>query len=198
MNETETILNELYKDFFEKKKSNKIKKDNLKEEIEVLKKSIEHASEISDESKLFSPRNSDNEYRSVEDMKKNLDEKTKLYNDSCSEYEYYNDYCKKIKVLLNNEEKKNKEELNDINKVMYGTDKTEKIIKNEHNSISDEKKTEEYSLNLNYDIESIKNKIVNIKHKSETCIKIFNNDRGRAKQEIININKALDILLKSL
>ena len=199
MNDVIVLLKVLYKDFFEKKSEYKILKDNIKGEIEVLEKTIENASEFNDESKLFSPRNNENDYVSVEELKYNLDEKHNVYNEYCSEYDYYNDYCKKIKEIIKNEEKKKDENSHDINELMYGSknNENEKVNNTEKNN-EKEISNSEYSLNLNYDTEELKNKILNIKHKSETCLKIFNNDKGRTKQEIISINKALDNLLKSL
>lgn len=203
MNNVYDLLKELNKDFLEKRNKIKILRDNLKEEIEVLEKTLEHIDEINDESKLFSPRNTENDYISVEDMKKDLDQKYDLYNEYCNEYEYYSDYCKKIKNIIKEEEKRNEENIHDINDIMYGNnnkiESPEKEKKESmENIVKTEEETKEYSLNLNYNIDDIKNKITSIKHKSDTCLKIFNNDKNRAKQEIISINKSLDSLIKSM
>ena len=58
--------------------------------------------------------------------------------------------------------------------------------------------TKEINSDTDYNNEELKRRISNLKHKSENCIKIFEIDRVRAKQEIININKSLDNILNNL
>ena len=54
-----------------------------------------------------------------------------------------------------------------------------------------------YNLNLNYDVDGTKEKLSSISHKIETCLKIFDSDTDRAKQEMKNIRKTIDRLLQS-
>ena len=170
MKDINESIRDIYNDFLKKKKNYKIEIDNLNADIEVLRKSIENISEMEDSSKFFSPRNCENDFVSLDDMKVKLSEKEALVDDLNNELDYYSKYCKILKDIIENDRRNS----NDIN----------------------EKK--EYSLNLNYNFDEVKNKITNIKHKSETCLKIFNNDRNRAKQELLNINKSLDEILKML
>ena len=191
LDEYNNLVKSLYKDFLEKKNKYKIEKDNLKADIEILKQNLEHAKDIRDESKFFSPRNNDTDFSSEEEIKEELIKKESLLDDYNEKYNYYTDYCKKMKSMINSyKDETDKEKLKNINEIIYGS---ENDIK-ENNS----QETKEINSDTDYNNEELKRRISNLKHKSENCIKIFEIDRVRAKQEIININKSLDNILNNL
>ncbi len=188
LDEYNNLVNSLYKDFLEKKNFYKIEKDNVVTEIEILKRKLEHAKDIRDESKFFSPRNNDSDFSSEEDIKDNLLEKDSLLEKYSLEYNYYNSYCKQMKNITNRyKDETEKEKSKDINDIIYDKDNNikENIKFEDNNQIKKDNSTDE-----------LQRKILNLKHKSENCVKIFEIDRVRAKQEIININKSLDNILK--
>ena len=191
LDEYNDLVKSLYKDFLEKKNKYKIEKDNLKADIEILKQNLEHAKDIRDESKFFSPRNNDTDFSSEEEIKEELIKKESLLDDYNEKYNYYTDYCKKMKSMINiYKDETEKEKSKNINDIIYGS---ENDIK-ENNS----QETKEINSDTDYNNEELKRRISNLKHKSENCIKIFEIDRVRAKQEIININKSLDNILNNL
>ena len=191
LDEYNNLVKSLYKDFLEKKNKYKIEKDNLKADIEILKQNLEHAKDIRDESKFFSPRNNDTDFSSEEEIKEELIKKESLLDDYNEKYNYYTDYCKKMKSMINSyKDETDKEKLKNINEIIYIS---ENDIK-ENNS----QETKEINSDTDYNNEELKRRISNLKHKSENCIKIFEIDRVRAKQEIININKSLDNILNNL
>lgn len=191
LDEYNNLVKSLYKDFLEKKNKYKIEKDNLKADIEILKQNLEHAKDIRDESKFFSPRNNDTDFSSEEEIKEELIKKESLLDDYNEKYNYYTDYCKKMKSMINSyKDETEKEKLKNINDIIYGSENDTK----ENNS----QETKEINSDIDYNNEELKRKISNLKHKSENCIKIFEIDRVRAKQEIININKSLDNILNNL
>ena len=191
LDEYNNLVKSLYKDFLEKKNKYKIEKDNLKADIEILKQNLEHAKDIRDESKFFSPRNNDTDFSSEEEIKEELIKKESLLDDYNEKYNYYTDYCKKMKSMINiYKDETEKEKSKNINDIIYGS---ENDIK-ENNS----QETKEINSDTDYNNEELKRRISNLKHKSENCIKIFEIDRVRAKQEIININKSLDNILNNL
>ena len=191
LDEYNNLVKSLYKDFLEKKNKYKIEKDNLKADIEILKQNLEHAKDIRDESKFFSPRNNDTDFSSEEEIKEELIKKESLLDDYNEKYNYYTDYCKKMKSIINSyKDETEKEKSKNINDIIYGS---ENDIK-ENNS----QETKEINSDTDYNNEELKRRISNLKHKSENCIKIFEIDRVRAKQEIININKSLDNILNNL
>ena len=191
LDEYNNLVKSLYKDFLEKKNKYKIEKDNLKADIEILKQNLEHAKDIRDESKFFSPRNNDTDFSSEEEIKEKLIKKESLLDDYNDKYNYYTDYCKKMKSIINSyKDETEKEKSKNINDIIYGS---ENDIK-ENNS----QETKEINSDTDYNNEELKRRISNLKHKSENCIKIFEIDRVRAKQEIININKSLDNILNNL
>lgn len=191
LDEYNNLVKSLYKDFLEKKNKYKIEKDNLKADIEILKHNLEHAKDIRDESKFFSPRNNDTDFSSEEEIKEELIKKESLLDDYNEKYNYYTDYCKKMKSMINSyKDETEKERSKNINDIIYGSENDAK----ENNS----QETKEINSGIDYNNEELKRRILNLKHKSETCIKIFEIDRVRVKQEIININKSLDIILNNL
>lgn len=191
LDEYNNLVKSLYKDFLEKKNKYKIEKDNLKADIEILKQNLEHAKDIRDESKFFSPRNNDTDFSSEEEIKEELIKKESLLDDYNEKYNYYTDYCKKMKSMINSyKDETEKEKSKNINDIIYGSENDTK----ENNS----QETKEINSDTDYNNEELKRRISNLKHKSETCIKIFEIDRVRAKQEIININKSLDNILNNL
>ena len=189
LDEYNNLVKSLYKDFLEKKNKYKIEKDNLKADIEILKQNLEHAKDIRDESKFFSPRNNDTDFSSEEEIKEELIKKESLLDDYNEKYNYYTDYCKKMKSMINSYKDETEKEKS-INDIIY---ESENDIK-ENNS----QETKEINSDTDYNNEELKRRISNLKHKSENCIKIFEIDRVRAKQEIININKSLDNILNNL
>ena len=62
---------------------------------------------------------------------------------------------------------------------------------------NDEEDAVTYNLNLNYDMDGTKEKLTSISHKIDTCLKIFDSDTDRAKQEIKNIGRTIDKLLET-
>lgn len=191
LDEYNNLVKSLYKDFLEKKNKYKIEKDNLKADIEILKQNLEYAKDIRDESKFFSPRNNDTDFSSEEEIKEELIKKESLLDDYNEKYNYYTDYCKKMKSMINSyKDETEKEKSKNINDIIYGSENDTK----ENNS----QETKEINSDIDYNNEELKRKISNLKHKSENCIKIFEIDRVRAKQEIININKSLDNILNNL
>ena len=191
LDEYNNLVKSLYKDFLEKKNKYKIEKDNLKADIEILKQNLEHAKDIRDESIFFSPRNNDTDFSSEEEIQEELIKKESLLDDYNEKYNYYTDYCKKMKSMINSyKDETEKEKSKNINDIIYGFENDAK----ENNS----QETKEINSGIDYNNEELKRRISNLKHKSENCIKIFEIDRVRAKQEIININKSLDNILNNL
>ena len=191
LDEYNNLVKSLYKDFLEKKNKYKIEKDNLKADIEILKQNLERAKDIRDESKFFSPRNNDTDFSSEEEIKEELIKKESLLDDYNEKYNYYTDYCKKMKSMINSyKDETEKEKSKNINDIIYGSE----------NDIKDNngQETKKINSDTDYKNEELKRRISNLKHKSENCIKIFEIDRVRAKQEIININKSLDNILNNL
>lgn len=167
------IISELYKDIVEKRNMCKIKLDDLITEIEIVKKSIEYRSSVEDDTRFFSPRNIDNGIETSEDLSDKLEGYEKLCDDTKKEFEYYDHYCTGLANYLN--EQTDDSDVND-SKVDIKT----------------------YNLNLNYDYNDIKDKLLSIKSMTDLCIKIFDNDAERTRQEIKKINKSLKNLISSL
>lgn len=181
------VLIEIYKDFMDKRNMYKIEIDNYKAELEVLEKSIEYSSRIEDTSKVFSPRASENIIDSIEDYKQKQEVTERLLEESREKYEYYNNFYEKLKPIIEEGKKP------DINDLIYGDDPEEK-----DDGIFEKDENITYNLNLNYNMDDTKDKLSNISHKIETCLKIFDNDPDRVKQEIKSIGKMIDKLMKTL
>ena len=193
------VIKEIYRDFTEKRNMYKIEVDNYSAEIEVLEKSIEYSSRIEDTSKLFSPRTSEMVIDSIEDLKIKKEATERLLEESRQKYEYYNNYFEKLKLIVEEESKP------DINDILYGDE--EKHFDWDLASIKDHDDKEEekdedsefsFNLNLNYDVDETRDKLSNISHKIDTCLKIFDSDRERAKQEIKSVDRSIKKLLKTL
>lgn len=185
------VIEEIYKDFTDKRNMYKIEIDNYSAEIEILDRSIEYSSRMEDTSKLFSPRTSENVIDSIEDLKLKLETTERLLEESKEKFDYYNNYYEKLKPIVENELKP------DINDIIYGD---KEIVDDMVPAVSKENDEEDavtYNLNLNYDMDGTKEKLTSISHKIDTCLKIFDSDTDRAKQEIKNIGRTIDKLLKT-
>ena len=185
------VIEEIYKDFTDKRNMYKIEIDNYSAEIEILDRSIEYSSRMEDTSKLFSPRTSENVIDSIEDLKLKLETTERLLEESKEKFDYYNNYYEKLKPIVENELKP------DINDIIYGD---KEIVDDMVPAVSKENDEEDavtYNLNLNYDMNGTKEKLTSISHKIDTCLKIFDSDTDRAKQEIKNIGRTIDKLLKT-
>lgn len=185
------VIEEIYKDFSDKRNMYKIEIDNYTAELEILERSIEYSSRIEDTSKLFSPRTSENVIDSIEDLKLKQEATERLLEESKERFEYYEYYYEKLKPIIENEFKP------DINDIIYGDKDKEEDISDVETEKYDEEDGVTYNLNLNYDVDGTKEKLSSISHKIETCLKIFDSDTDRAKQEMKNIRKTIDRLLQS-
>lgn len=185
------VIEEIYRDFTEKRNMYKIETDNYSAEIEVLEKSIEYSTRVEDTSKLFSPRTSENVIDSIEDLNLKKETTERLLEESRNKFEYYNNYYEKLKQIID------VELMPDINDIIYGDKRTEDDQYPEVIEDADDNDEITYSLNLNYDVNDTKEKLSYISHKINTCLKIFDSDTDRAKQEIKNIGRSLDDLLKN-
>ena len=185
------VIEEIYKDFTDKRNMYKIEIDNYSAEIEILDRSIEYSSRMEDTSKLFSPRTSENVIDSMEDLKLKLETTERLLEESKEKFDYYNNYYEKLKPIVENELKP------DINDIIYGDKEIEDDMVTAVSKENDEEDAVTYNLNLNYDMDGTKEKLTSISHKIDTCLKIFDSDTDRAKQEIKNIGRTIDKLLKT-
>ena len=185
------VIEEIYKDFTNKRNMYKIEIDNYSAEIEILDRSIEYSSRMEDTSKLFSPRTSENVIDSIEDLKLKLETTERLLEESKEKFDYYNNYYEKLKPIVENELKP------DINDIIYGDKEIEDDMVPAVSKENDEEDAVTYNLNLNYDMDGTKEKLTSISHKIDTCLKIFDSDTDRAKQEIKNIGRTIDKLLKT-
>ncbi len=185
------VIEEIYKDFTDKRNMYKIEIDNYSAEIEILDRSIEYSSRMEDTSKLFSPRTSENVIDSIEDLKLKLETTERLLEESKEKFDYYNNYYEKLKPIVENELKP------DINDIIYGNKEIEDDMVPAVSKENDEEDAVTYNLNLNYDMDGTKEKLTSISHKIDTCLKIFDSDTDRAKQEIKNIGRTIDKLLKT-
>lgn len=185
------VIEEIYKDFTDKRNMYKIEIDNYSAEIEILDRSIEYSSRMEDTSKLFSPRTSENVIDSIEDLKLKLETTERLLEESKEKFDYYNNYYEKLKPIVENELKP------DINDIIYGDKEIEEDMVPAVSKENDEEDAVTYNLNLNYDMDGTKEKLTSISHKIDTCLKIFDSDTDRAKQEIKNIGRTIDKLLKT-
>ena len=175
------FVNELYKDIIKKRNKYKIDLDNYITESEIIKRNIEYKTSTEDDSKFFSPRNTENGIESLEEMNDSLEKYEKLIEETREDFDYYDDYCIRISNFL-------------------------KMVDEEHEEIihekSDENKDEDqdisYNLSLNYDLDGIKEKLISLENKLDVCLKIFDNDRERIKQEIKNISKSLNQIIDSI
>ena len=185
------VIEEIYKDFTDKRNMYKIEIDNYSAEIEILDRSIEYSSRMEDTSKLFSPRTSENVIDSIEDLKLKLETTERLLEESKEKFDYYNNYYEKLKPIVENELKP------DINDIIYGDKEIEDDMVPAVSKENDEEDAVTYNLKLNYDMDGTKEKLTSISHKIDTCLKIFDSDTDRAKQEIKNIGRTIDKLLKT-
>ena len=185
------VIEEIYKNFTDKRNMYKIEIDNYSAEIEILDRSIEYSSRMEDTSKLFSPRTSENVIDSIEDLKLKLETTERLLEESKEKFDYYNNYYEKLKPIVENELKP------DINDIIYGDKEIEDEMVPAVSKENDEEDAVTYNLNLNYDMDGTKEKLTSISHKIDTCLKIFDSDTDRAKQEIKNIGRTIDKLLKT-
>ena len=185
------VIEEIYKDFTDKRNMYKIEIDNYSAEIEILDRSIEYSSRMEDTSKLFSPRTSENVIDSIEDLKLKMETTERLLEESKEKFDYYNNYYDKLKPIVENELKP------DINDIIYGDKEIEDDMVPAISKENDEEDAVTYNLNLNYDMDGTKEKLTSISHKIDTCLKIFDSDTDRAKQEIKNIGRTIDKLLKT-
>lgn len=195
-NKNREVLMEIYRDFTDKRNMYKIELDNYTTELEILDRSIEYSSRMEDTSKLFSPRTSENVIDSIEDLKLKREATERLLEESREKYEYYNEYYEKLNQIVNEENKP------DINDIIYGDKDIEEDESSKLYEDDDMEETEDdnitYNLNLNYNVDDTKDKLTKISHKIDLCIKIFDNDTDRAKQEMKSIGKTIDKLIKSL
>ena len=185
------VIEEIYKDFTDKRNMYKIEIDNYSAEIEILDRSIEYSSRMEDTSKLFSPRTSENVIDSIEDLKLKLETTERLLEESKEKFDYYNNYYDKLKPIVENELKP------DINDIIYGDKEIKDDMVPAVSKENDEEDAVTYNLKLNYDMDGTKEKLTSISHKIDTCLKIFDSDTDRAKQEIKNIGRTIDKLLKT-
>lgn len=185
------VIEEIYKDFTDKRNMYKIEIDNYSAEIEILDRSIEYSSRMEDTSKLFSPRSSENVIDSIEDLKLKMETTERLLEESKEKFDYYNNYYDKLKPIVENELKP------DINDIIYGDKEKEDDMVPAISKENDEEDAVTYNLNLNYDMDGTKEKLTSISHKIDTCLKIFDSDTDRTKQEIKNIGRTIDKLLKT-
>jgi hypothetical protein len=170
----EDLLKELYTDFRSKRNNCKIELDNARSELEVLIKSIEYNKKSLDESSFFSPRSADNnDNENTDELEIKVKVIEKKIEDLEEKYTYYNRYTKELKLLINSENKSSDVKNNKEKDVIY-------------------------NLNLNYDNTEIRNKLTGISHKLDLCLKIFDNDKERAKSEVRNIRNNLDSIIREL
>ena len=183
-NKYDAVLKELYNDFLSKRNGYKIEIDNYETEIEIVTREIECRDNMEDESRLFSPREND---RRAEDSLENLEIKKEQFEimlDECRDkFEYYDEYCNKLKPLLENEE---------ISESKDPIETVEKTVKD--NSSEDIV----YNLSLNYDYDGVKDKLESVIHKLDVCLKIFDNDNARAKNEIKGVKKSVKKILDQM
>ena len=187
------VILEVYKDFCDKRNMYKIEIDNCMADIDILEKSIEYSTRIEDTSKVFSPRNSENVIDSIEELKIKKETKERLLEEIKEKYDYYNKYYEKLKPIIDEEKEP------DINDLIYGNEKSNEESDPKVYESGNENTTEEviYNLNLNYNLDDTKEKLSGISHKLDTCLKIFDNDTDRAKQEIKSIRKIILEMLKA-
>ena len=172
----DNVIDDLYKDIVNKRNKCKIDLDNYITELEILKRSIEYNTFIEDDSRFFSPRNNENINDNSDSLSFKMENYEKLVEETKERFNYYDGYCSRLALLI----KTNNE-----------TDESD-------NNRNTGDKDVSYNLNLNYDVNDIKEKLLGLNNKLDLCIKIFDNDKERTKQEIVNINKALDQLINSL
>ena len=175
------IINDLYKDIVSKRNKLKITLDDYITESEIIKRNIEYSNSKEDDSRIFSPRSSENTMESLDEMYKNLEKNEKLIEGTKEEFTYYDNYCTKISDFLNSAEEDNNSDSGD------------------DSSVSDDPNNDvSYSLNLNYDVENIKESLKTLDNKIDVCLKIFDNDRERTRNEIRNISKSLKEIIDRL
>ena len=175
------IINELYKDIVNKRNKLKITLDDYVTESEIIRRNIEYSNSKEDDSRFFSPRSSENTMESLDEMDKNLEKYEKLIEDTKEEFTYYDNYCSKISDFL-----KSVEDDNDTNKEL------------DSSFSEDPKEDVSYSLNLNYDVENIKESLKTLENKIDVCLKIFDNDRERTRNEIRNISRSIKEIIDRL
>lgn len=172
----DNVIDDLYKDIVNKRNKCKIDLDNYITEIEILKRSIEYNTFLEDDSRFFSPRNNENINDNSDSLSFKMEKYEKLVEETKERFNYYDSYCSRLALLIKNNNK---------------TEETK-------NSKNIEDKDISYNLNLNYDVNDIKEKLLGLNNQLDLCIKIFDNDKERTKQEIVNINKALIQLINTL
>ncbi len=175
----DNVVSDLYNELIIKKNKCKIDLDNCIAEIEITKKSLEYKSSIEDDSRFFSPRSTGNGIDSENDLKLKLDNYEKIAESKKNELDHYDRYCKRLAEYL---------QLN------IGESADTDIQNNEKNNVNNIR----YSINLNYNMDDIKSRLINLKNMTELSIKIFDNDRERARQELKNIDKMLDKMINEL
>ena len=175
-NKKNDVVHDIYREIIIKRNKCKIDLDNYAAEIEIAKKSIEYSSSIEDDSVFFSPRRNEKSIDNENDLNSVLEKYENLLEIKNKEFEYYDEYCKRLADYL---------KLND---------NEESVLKN----IKDNEKKYTYNINLNYDVNDIKNKLLMLKNMTEICIRIFDNDRERTRQELIRIDKSIEDIIKEL
>ncbi len=184
ISEYENLLKEIYNDFLKKRNRYKIEKDNYETEIEIIRRKIEYSENAEDESKLFSPREVDRRRTdSMEDLLIKKEELELVLDEVKEKYNYYNDYCIKLSPFVNKE---------DDDSAASAVEETERFV-NEHMN-----EDIVYNLSLNYDLDDVRNKLSGTIHKLDVCLKIFDNDNERAKNEIKSAGKSLKEVLETL
>ena len=97
----------------------------------------------------------------------------KLVEETKDQFNYYDAYCTRLALIIKSDSDK------------------EDVEKEEDEEIS-------YSLNLNYDVEGIKEKLESVMNSLDLCLKIFDNDRNRTKEELKNLKKNIEGILESI
>ncbi|MCR4806365.1 MAG: hypothetical protein K5857_01695 [Lachnospiraceae bacterium] len=168
--EKDNVINDLYKDIVKKRNKWKIDLDNYITEIEILKRSIEYNSSREDDSRFFSPRSNDKSFESTDELSTKMESYEKLVEETKDQFNYYDTYCTRLALLIKSD--KDKED-----------DNEEEIS---------------YSLNLNYDVEGIKEKLESVMNSLDLCLKIFDNDRNRTREELKNLKRNIEGILETM
>ncbi|MCR5509110.1 MAG: hypothetical protein K6F34_10525 [Lachnospiraceae bacterium] len=185
------VIEELYRDFTDKRNNLKIELDNYLSELEVVEKSMDYDHKSEDEYKLFSPRNNDGFNGSYDELSIKRIELEKLIEKTRADHSYYDDYCEKLKALIISDNG------TDINDLIYrqgsegsGPDITDEPGENNEDDHS--------SSEPGFDMDDLKDRLSSVCNKLNTCLKIFDNDIVRSKQELKHIESSIKSLLDSL
>ena len=178
-NEVIDIIKDVAEELKNKKNSLRIEYDDLCNSIDYIKKQIDYKCS-NDSFSVFSPRDNNDCISNLDKMNKELSEVSSKFSSVKSDLDYYSDLCSKINKALS---------------FYNGVD----FDNNNVFTVDSDNLPLNYNLNLNYSLDdNLVNRLILLERKLEMCLRIFDNDYERTRNELEFITDSFCDLINSL